>query len=460
MSGPHILVFPFPAPGHIIPLLDLARLLVARGITLTVLVSPAHLPLLQPILSSHPSSVQPLVLSPPQVSSFRSPISVLVDKIRATAELFDPLLQWFRSHPSPPVAILSDFFLGWTQKLASLLNIPRVVFWPSGALTACVSDCMWRNLPRNPEPGNDNSLITFSRIPHSPAYPWWQIIPLCREFKEGDPDSEFIRNSMLANNRSWGVVFNSFARLEGDYIEHFKKEMGHNRVWAVGPVLPPDDLPGSTDRGGSGAVPAHQVLTWLDGRANDSIVYVCFGSRVTLTCKQMEALAAALESSRVHFIWCLKGSDKGNLSHEKEFEERVGDTGFIIRGWAPQVSILRHRAVGAFVTHCGWNSVLEGLAAGVLMLTWPNGSDQFADAKLLVDQLGVAVRACEGGPNNVPKVDELASLLSQSVSGSRPEKARVAALRDAAMDAVKKGSSARDLEEFVKQLGELKKEDS
>nr|DAD31562.1 TPA_asm: hypothetical protein HUJ06_010413 [Nelumbo nucifera] len=71
--------------------------------------------------------------------------------------------------------------------------------------------------------------------------------------------------------------------------------------------------------------------------------------------------------------------------------------GLVIRGWAPQVLILRHRAVGLYLTHCGWNSVLEALVAGVPMLVWPIGADQFPNAKLLVDQMGMIVKVCELG---------------------------------------------------------------
>ncbi|GMQ11068.1 hypothetical protein CsSME_00053836 [Camellia sinensis var. sinensis] len=239
--------------------------------------------------------------------------------------------------------------------------------------------------------------------------------------------------------------------------------MGHDRIWAVGPLLPPkdSDLVGPTNRGGSSTVPAHEVMTRLDGKADDPIVYVCFGSRMVLTSKQNEALAATLECSRVHFIWCVKASDQRHVAGDdgaipNGFKDRVGDRGFIIKGWAPQVEILRRPAVGAFVTHCGWNSVLEGISAGVLMLTWTMNADQFTDAKLLVNQLGVTIRACEGGSQNVPDVDELTRVLGESVIGSRTERARVMQLRNMARNApVKGGSSTRELEKFVKQLGEL-----
>ncbi|XP_059642881.1 UDP-glycosyltransferase 89B2-like [Cornus florida] len=459
-NGAHILVYPYPAPSHIIPLLDLTRLLLTRGFTVTVLVTPKHLPILQPLLSTHPStSIQPLLLSHPP----KPPNSGLIAKVRASSELYHPILQWFRSHPNPPVAIVSDFFLGWTNNLARQLGLPRVVFWPSGAFAASVLDSLWRNLPRNDEPHNDDFLINLTSVPNSPVYPWWQLSEVYREYVEGDPDFEFFRNSFLDNSESWGILFNSFSDLEQIYIDHVKKELGHTRVWAVGPLLPPDDV-GSATRGGQGAVSHHEVMTWLDSKAVDSVVYVCFGSRGVLTSKQTEALVAAIQHSGVHFIWAVKANGKGHVANDAgaildQFEERVGPKGFIIRGWAPQVAILRHRAVGAFLTHCGWNSVLEGLAAGVAMLTWPMGADQFTNAKLLVDQIGVAVRACEGGDQFVPDSTELARLLAESVSETEPKRTRMMQLCDAALNAFTGGSSSMDLEDFLNRLGELQRKE-
>lgn len=316
-------------------------------------------------------------------------------------------------------------------------------------------------------PATDNNeaefSIALSRVPNCPNYPCWQIMPLCRNYKAGDADYEFIRDTMLANYESWGAVFNSFGELERVYIDHIMEVMGHGRVWAVGPLLPLiDDHEGPTNRGGTSVVATDEVMTWLDDKADGSVIYVCFGSREELSRPQMGALAAALENSGAHFVWCVKALDHGRVASGDvgiipvEFEDRVGDRGLVIRGWAPQVEILRHRAVGTFLTHCGWNSLLEGVAAGVLMLTWPMGSDQFTDAKLLVDQLGVAVRACEGGANNIPDVTELTRLLSASASGGyKNQRARVAELRSAAGHAINGGSSTGDLGDFVEQINGL-----
>ncbi|XP_059438082.1 UDP-glycosyltransferase 89B2-like [Corylus avellana] len=459
-AGVHIVAYPYPTASHIIPLLDLTQRLLTRGLTVTVLVTPNNLSLLDPYLSSHPSSLNHLVLPAPDTSSSITPppLKRHIANMRALRDLHYPiLLQWFQSHSSPTVAILSDFFLGWTHHLACELGVPRIVFSPAGAFGMSVVFSLIRDLPKNDDPDIDvNFLVSLPRIPNSPVYPWWQVPRLYRNSKEGDPDWDFYRNNMLANTGSWGFVFNSFTELERVYFEHLKRELGNDRVWAVGPVLPPEegDLEEQTNRGGASSVPCYEVMTWLDSHPANSVVYVCFGSRIVLTSKQMDVLTAALELSGVSFILCDGHDDHGVIPDG--FEDRVDGRGLVIKGWAPQVTILRHRAVGAFLTHCGWNSVLEGIAAGVVILTWPMDTDQFTNSTLLVDQLGVGILVGEGD-QNIPESTELARLLRISIVGGRPERVQAKKLSNAALAAINGGSSDQDLDEIVKLLADYKK---
>lgn len=447
MPTTHVLLFPFPTSGHIIPLLDLADLLLSRRFTITVLVTPSNLPLLQPLQSVYsPDFLRALVLPFPEVSPPSLPAI-----IRASSQLRDPVLEWFRSHPLPPVAIISDFFLGWTQNLATRdLGIPRILFWPSAPLPFLILFDTWGNLEKFVDPTDENSLVSFPNIPNSPSFPLWQAADFPRKFVKGNPDWEFLREGFLINSRSWGVILNSFAELEGDFIDGVKKQMNHDRVWAVGPLLPKNDN-NNGNRGGSSAVPLHHLTTWLNDKASDSVLYVCFGSRSILTREQASVLATALERSGVNFIW------RGDDLIPEGYQNRVANRGLLLKGWAPQVSILRHGAVGAFLTHCGWNSTLEGIASGVLMLTWPLDADQFINARMVVDELGVAIRACEGGTRGaVPDPEELADIFVQSLRNDHPKKVTVKKLKDAASKAVQsEGSSSKDMDALIKQLNML-----
>ncbi|KAF8364642.1 hypothetical protein HHK36_033386 [Tetracentron sinense] len=96
------------------------------------------------------------------------------------------------------------------------------------------------------------------------------------------------------------------------------------------------------------------------------------------------------------FIWVIKVGDKSSelekWLEEERFEERMKGRGLLIRGWVPQLLILSHPAIGGFLTHCGWNSTLEGVCAGVPLIRWPLFAEQFCNEKLVIQILRVGVR--------------------------------------------------------------------
>lgn len=255
-------------------------------------------------------------------------------------------------------------------------------------------------------------------------------------------------------------------------MRYLRNKLGHERVYGVGPlsligfeerVVSENRNHGSGGGSGSGSGSGGvDVLEWLDGCPEDSVLYVCFGSQKLLSRAQMEALAFGLEKSRVRFIWVVKTGSAEQAAEGKGvvpegFEERVGGRGLVIRGWAPQVMIMSHRAVGGFVSHCGWNSVLEAAVAGVRILAWPMEADQHVNARLLVEDMGVAVRVCEGA-EGVPDGVELGNAVAKAMREEAPEKVRAKELRDAARAAVREGgSSVKDLDELVRELCKLPK---
>jgi len=454
----HLLAYPYPSSGHVIPLIDLTKNLISRNIHVTILLTPStqHL-----VPTNYSPLLQTLILP---ASQFPHPNQ---NRLVATVSFmrqhhYPIILDFAQTHPLPPSAIISDFFLGWTHLLARDLHVPRLVFSPSGAFALSVSFTLWRDLPQNDDPNNPNSVVSFPDLPNSPVYPWWQLSELFRN-RKSQTDWENVKNDFLFNHEAWGLVFNSFVDLEPAYLNHMKKELGHERVWAVGPVMPLES--GLTEpevRGGVSTVSCHELTSWLDRLEDGSVVYVCFGSRTVLTIKEMEVLTDALELSGVHFVLSVRAPDERHVAEDcgtipSGFIERVRESGkgFVIEGWAPQLVILSHRAVGSFLTHCGWNSVLEGLVCGVVMLTWPMGADQYTNAKLLVDELGVAVGVGEGDVK-VPEMREFAEIIKGSL-GRTKERVRVEELRDAALGAIKEnGCSQKELDGLVKELNELR----
>ncbi|KAJ8548056.1 hypothetical protein K7X08_021292 [Anisodus acutangulus] len=457
-NGIHVLIFPFPAQGHILPLLDFTHQLLLHGFKITILVTTKNVPILDPLISTHPH-VKILIFSFPGHPSLpfgvenvkdvgnsgNAPIIVGLSKLKGL------ILEWFKAQPNPPKAIVYDFFLGWTQDLAEEVGVPGIVFYTSGALLVSILTDIWRNFGAYRGLG----LVEFNGLPKSPRFVRDHLPSVFQKFKEGDPTWEIVRNGFISTGKSFGSVFNSFEALESEYLDFLKKEMGHERVYSIGPI----NLVGGPGRIGKSNVDDginEGVFTWLDECADESVLYVAFGSQKLLTKAQMEALTIGLEKSGVRFILVAK-----QLSAQQE-EQGFGSVpegfkgrGLVIKGWAPQVEILGHRAVGGFLSHCGWNSVLEAIVAGVLILGWPMEADQFINAWWLVENMRTSVQVCDG-PNTVPYPIELGRRISEAMSNDL-FKERARELRDEALKAVKiGGSSKRDLDSIVRELAQLK----
>jgi len=297
--------------------------------------------------------------------------------------------------------------------------------------------------------------LEFLGVPPMPAS------HLVRELLE-DPEDELCRtmmNNWKRNTDTHGVLVNTFCSLESRALQAFR-----DPLCVPGRVLPPVYAIGPlVGRGRSGADEEEEerpeCLAWLDAQPERSVVFLCWGSKGSLPEKQIKEIAAGLEKSGQRFLWAVRtpaGSDdpKRYLEHRPEpdldallpkgFLERTKGRGFVIKSWAPQVDILRHPATGAFVTHCGWNSTLEAIAAGVPMLCWPLGAEQKMNKVLMTADMGVGVEL-EGYKAGLIKAEEIEAkvkLVLESEEG-RELRERAAERKKEAEEALKDGGSSR-----------------
>jgi len=476
---PHVLVFPFPAQGHMIPLLDLTHTLACHGLSLTVRTTPQNQSLLDPLLhkaSTEGLSIQPLIIPLPPTEGLppgcenlaQIPLHLFFLLMHSFKELAHPIEHWFQQQKNsdygfgPPVCMISDFFLGWTYDTATKLGIPRIVFHPCGAFDAFLHYSLWKYMPGLME--SDDDKVHFPELPHPVSFAKHQISSLGQLYKRSDPVSEFIRYSMNLNVKSWGNLINTFNDLEAVYMDHLQRVSGRP-VWSVGPLFPPavfDPKQRRTmiERGKPTTINESVFLQWLDSRGEKSVIYICFGSQACLSNKQVEEMAAGLEATEESFIWVIRDPPSGMPADEygvlpQGFEERMEGRGLIIRGWAPQLLILSHPSVGGFLSHCGWNSTLESVTLGVPLITWPMAADQYYNARLLVEYLKVGVRFCEGA-TTVPNRDDWRIAVKRLLAREGEEMKRAEELSKAARIAVQEGgTSYRNIEAFVSEIKKL-----
>lgn len=228
-----------------------------------------------------------------------------------------------------------------------------------------------------------------------------------------------------------GFVINTFEALEATYVECYSREAKGKKVWTIGPLsLSNKDPDDKAARGNKASVDKQRILLWLDEKAPRSVVYVSFGSIVRHSPAQVLEIGRGLEASGRAFLWVIKEVDASSPEVEKwlsggGFQERVGDKGLIIKGWAPQAAILSHPAIGGFVTHCGWNSVVEAVSEGVPMATWPHfSSDQYINERLIVDVLRTGVAVGVTVPDAHVGAEEIEKAISRLMDGGEKGEGR------------------------------------
>ncbi|KAL5719511.1 hypothetical protein ACHQM5_012276 [Ranunculus cassubicifolius] len=399
----HVFFLPFMAHGHTIPIIDISRLFASQGIKCTIITTPLNVPSFTEALSRDKKlgldiSIQilefPSVPGLPKgcedIDSVPSP-AMMQYFFKALALLEQPvedLLTELRPH-----CLVSDMFFPWSAELANRHGIPRLVFYGMACFPHCAIENIKRYTPFKNVDSNTEPFVVPG-LPHRVEMTRSELADHILTEGAGF-GSGIIGEVERAEPKSFGVIVNSFYDLEPDYNEYFIKEMGR-RVWSIGPVsLYNAD---KATRGKKSALDEKFWSSWLDSRKPDSVLYVCFGSSSQFGTDQLLEIAMGLEASQVPFIWVVKMSDNvdKNRFPPKGFQEKINGKSLIITDWAPQVLILEHQAIGGFMTHCGWNSILEGVTAGLPFITWPVFADQFYNEKLITQVLQIGVSAGNG----------------------------------------------------------------
>lgn len=457
-------MLPFLAQSHFNVYLQLSRMLAIRGVAVIYVSLTSNLEILRPLVQeqgwnhdalpfylqdiSIPDTEAPL---PPgrqntnKISHDMMPkLFDLLDKMRDPMEILMRELtgrEYYESRGLPPagrLVLVYDFIMGWSAAVAAMFGVRSFTFSPFSAhIWLCKEAAFW---------DREELLLLLP-----------EVADAVKTLPTVGAGPSLLRKHMEFTRLADGVLLNTFLELEPKFIRFLESGGGGKLVWAVGPVI---DLP---HRGHEKQRPRDgEILEWLGCQMRGSVVYVCFGTESYISPAQVVELAMGLEASGQPFLWVLRSPDmrlaEGSSSAEdwkaellpEGYERRVQGRCLIETGWAPQGAILAHEATGAFISHCGWNSCLESVAAGVPIIALPLQVDQPANALLLAREAKVAVEM--NIVDGIAERNEVERAVRSLIGGEGVEmKRKIEELSKAAVSAISAegGAAWKNLDSFI-----------
>ncbi|KAL9256684.1 Hydroquinone glucosyltransferase-like protein [Drosera capensis] len=459
----HVAIIPSPGMGHLIPFMELAKLLVSHHHFSVTFIIPSSG---TSSLKSHESVLQNLpenlhvVFLPPARSSGFGPTGASTEMIigltiaESLPLIRDALVKLTRTYNL--VSVVVDPFGLDVGEISKELKVPLYMYFGTAAMNLLFTFY----LPRL----DQEVKCEFREMTDLVELPG--CVPLHgRDFADPFQDrssetyKQFLEQSKRSSDLVAGILINSYLELEPEAIQVLQgDDLGCPPVYPIGPII--QSIASNKVDDGS------EYMRWLDRQPSGSVLFVSFGSGGTLSCAQLHELALGLEMSGQRFLWIVRPpSDAsscpsycGGPSQDDPFTflpngfiDRTMDRGLVVSSWACQIKILNHESTGGFLTHCGWNSVLESITHGVLLIAWPLYAEQKTNAVLLTDGLKVALRP-KINENGLVAHDEVSKVVRSLMQGDEGKRIRDRAreLKESAHRAISdRGSSTKALDQVA-----------
>nr|CAN67246.1 hypothetical protein VITISV_008681 [Vitis vinifera] len=422
LSETHIMVLPFHSQGHINPMFQFSKRLASKGLKVTLLITTSSI---SKSMHAQDSSINIEIICEGFDQRKAESIEDSLERYRiaASQSLVELIEQHSRSN-HPAKILVYDSILPWAQDVAERQGLHGASFFTQSCAVSAIYYHFNQRAFSSPLEGSVVAL---------PSMPLFHVNDLPSFISDKGSDAALL--NLLLNQFSnfqkvkW-ILFNTFTKLEDE-----------TKGWSMTETTVFSLFKQNIDT----------CITWLDTKEIGSVVYVSFGSVASLGEEQMEELAWGLKRSNSHFLWVVRELEEKKFPYN--FVEETSGKGLVV-SWCPQLKVLAHKAVGCFLTHCGWNSTLEALSLGVPMVAMPQFSDQTTNAKFIEDvwRVGVRVKADEKG---IVKRQEIEMCIKEIMEGERGNEMKRNAERwkELAKEAVNEGgSSDKNIEEFVAEI--------
>ncbi|WVZ65577.1 hypothetical protein U9M48_014916 [Paspalum notatum var. saurae] len=448
--GSHVLLLPYPSQGHVHPMLQFAKRLAFHGLRPTLAVTRFILATCAPDATACAAVRFAAVSDGFDRGGFGEcgDVTAYLSRLEAagSATLAD-LLRDEAAQGRPVRALVYDAFLPWAQGVARGHGAAAVAFFTQPCAVNVTYGHVWRRrvgmpvdgtvrLPGLPKLGPDG-LPWFLKVGPGPYPAYFELV--IRQF--------------VGLEEADDVLVNSFYELEPQEASYMASAW---RAKTIGPTVPAsyigdDRLPSDTKYGlHLFELTTAPCIAWLDAHPARSVVYTSFGSLSNLDPLEMREVAQALLDAGRPFLWVVRASETHKLP--AGYEDAAAAAAGLVVTWCPQLEVLAHRAVGCFLTHCGWNSTAEALATGVPMVGVPQWTDQPMNAEYVDAVWRVGVRVRPAAADGLVRRGEVVRGIDEVMDGERSGEYRsnAAAWMEKARAAGREGgSSDKNIAEFV-----------
>ncbi|XWS71896.1 hypothetical protein CRYUN_Cryun03dG0177400 [Craigia yunnanensis] len=447
----HIVAMPYPGRAHINPLMDLCKVLASKSdnILITFVVTEEWLSFIGS--DQKPGKIR-FCCVPNVVPSELGRASDMVGFLEAVWTKMEAPFERLLDELEPPVTlIIADTHLYWAVSVGNRRNIPVASFWPMSTTMFSV----FHHFHLFQEKGhftvdlleNENERVDYipglssTRLLDLPGFNGG-IYPLI--LKQ-------ILGCISWVHKANYLLFPSIYELESQSIDSLKTEFSLS-IYTIGPAIPYLN-PGEESSSSPGHVES-DCLQWLDRQPSNSVLYVSLGSFLSVSSVQMDEIAAALQDSGVRFFLVAR-------EENSRLKDGCGDQGFVVP-WCDQLKVLCHPSIGGFWSHCGWNSVREGIFAGIPFLTFPLFADQNLNSKLIVEdwKIGWRVKKQQFTVENLVARGEISILIQKFMDLESDEvkqmRRRAKELQQKCLHAIgRHGSSATNINSFIQNISQF-----
>lgn len=342
-----------------------------------------------------------------------------------------------------PDAVVVDTYLTWGVAAGAARGIPVCSLWtmPATFFLAFYHMDQWpaADGPEGEEGQSCKSLDQYFPFPALSSVKCSDI----KVFRSWELPMKRVVQVFSNVRKAQCVIFTSFYELESGAINGISQVLPCP-VYTFGPSIPHMPPEGNSDK-----IQHEKYSDWLDAQPKKSVMYVSFGSYVSMPSSQLEEVAMGLHDSAVRFFWVAR--DKATTT---TLQQISGDKGLVVP-WCDQLKVLSHPSVGGFLSHCGWNSTLEAVFTGVPVLAFPVAWDQLVNARLVADEWKIGInlreqRREDGAVSRAAMSAAVTKLMDLGDGDSLEMRRRAEGLREASHSAIQEGgSSGRSLKSFV-----------